>query len=135
VRVRRVTPQRRHTRFAAAQQAHARGGDDSSARASSLVQIYLQCVTVGTLPRALPALRPRASCRVRRAAMTVNPWVAGRAAAVGGVALYSKLGALLKAGGGGAKLKAAAAAAAAASAAAAAAAQPGGGAPPAPRKK
>jgi hypothetical protein len=63
----------------------------------------------------------------------VDPWIAGRAAAVGGVAVYSKLGALLKGGGAAGKLKAAAAAAAAASAAAAAAtgapAQPG--APPA----
>lgn len=51
----------------------------------------------------------------------VSKGVVARAAAVGGVAAYSKLGALLKAGGGATKLKAAAAAAAAASAAAAAA--------------
>jgi hypothetical protein len=63
----------------------------------------------------------------------VNPWVASRAAAVGGIAAYSKLGALLKAGGGATKLKAAAAAAAAASAAAAAAAGQSG-TPAAPRK-
>ena len=50
----------------------------------------------------------------------VSVGVVSRAVAVGGIATYSKLGALLKAGGGGAKLKAAAAAAAAASAAAAA---------------
>jgi hypothetical protein len=58
----------------------------------------------------------------------VDTWVAGRAAAVGGVAVYSKLGALLKGGGAAGKLKAAAAAAAAASAAAAATAN-GGNAP------
>jgi methyl coenzyme M reductase alpha subunit len=51
----------------------------------------------------------------------VNPNVVARAAVVGGVAAYSKLGALLKAGGGATKLKAAAAAAAAAGAAGAAA--------------
>jgi hypothetical protein len=50
----------------------------------------------------------------------VSVGVVSRAVAVGGVATYSKLGALLKGGGSAAKLKAAAAAAAAASAAAAA---------------
>lgn len=55
----------------------------------------------------------------------VSKGVVARAAVVGGVAAYSKIGALLKAGGGATKLKAAAAAAAAASAAAGVAAAGG----------
>lgn len=59
--------------------------------------------------------------------------VVGRAVAVGGVAAYSKLGALMKAGGASAKLKAAAAAAAAASAGVAATQVPGS--PPQKQRK
>ena len=49
-----------------------------------------------------------------------DPKLVARGIAVGGIAAYSKIGAMLKAGGGAAKLKVAAAAATAAAAAAAA---------------